>query len=128
MRRRRPLHRLLTAFAVTASLLFSQLALANYVCPGPTGTMSMVDASASGAPCEGMDEAQPLLCHQLAASAPQSVDVLKVVVPTIPIIVQVLVVPRLADATAAALPTGRALAAARSPPEPLFLSTLRLRV
>ena len=128
MRRPCSLHRYLTAFAVIASLLFSQLAFANYVCPGQTSMTTMPDMAASGMPCEGMDEAQPVLCHQHAASAPQSIDVLKVLAPTVPIIVQVLVVPRVVDVATIKIAIRRAIATARPPPDPLFLSTLRLRV
>lgn len=57
----------MTAFFVVVSLLFSQLALAGYVCPGTPDTEAMAEMMASGAPCEGMDLAQPLLCFQHAA-------------------------------------------------------------
>jgi len=127
MRRPCSLHRYLTAFAVIASLLFSQLALANYVCPGQANMTPMPDMSAAGMPCEGMDDVRPALCHE-HASAPQSIDVLKILAPTLPIIVHVLVVPRVVDPATADIAMSRAIAAARSPPNPLFLSTLRLRI
>ena len=128
MRRRRTPHRLLTTFFVALSLLFSQLALANYVCPGTNDMSAMAEMMAAGEPCEGMDQAQPVLCHQHAASAAQSFEMIKVATPTMPAIVQVLTVPLALEAQrAAALPVALA-SEARPPPDPLFLSTLRLRV
>jgi hypothetical protein len=118
----------MTAFLVALSLLFSQLALANYVCPGPTDATRMARMMSSGQPCEGMDQAQPILCHQHSADAAQSFEPVKVPVVSLPAIVQVLPVPLVVDAAQAlALPVA-ATAEARPPPDPLFLSTLRLRV
>ena len=51
---RRPLHRLAAAFLVVLSLLFSQLAMAGYVCPQQSDvrtmamTMKITVAEASG--------------------------------------------------------------------------------
>ena len=42
---------------------------------------------AAGEPCDGMDAAQPALCHEHAASASQSVQVVKVTTPSPPMIV-----------------------------------------
>ena len=128
MRRRRSTHRFMTTFFVVLSLLFSQLALANYVCPGASDTSAMAAMIAAGEPCNGLDQAQPVLCHQHAASAAQSFEMVKVVTPTMPAIVQVLTLPLVLEAQrAAALPVAPA-PEARPPPDPLFLSTLRLRV
>lgn len=118
----------MTAFFVVLSLLFSQLALASYVCPGVAEPAAMAEMMASGEPCEGMDTAQPVLCHQYATSAPQSVEQAKVATPSLPAIIQVLVVPAVLEATSATLLAGTAAPEARPPPEPVFLSTLRLRV
>ena len=110
------------------SLLFSQLALAAYVCPGVPDTAAMAERMAAGEPCDGMDTAQPVLCHQYSANAPQSAELSKVPAPSLPAIIQVLVVPAVADAIATlALPVASA-PEARPPPDPVFLSTLRLRV
>lgn len=126
---RRPIHRLTTAFFVVVSLLFSQLALANYVCPGATNAMVMAQMTAAGVPCEGMDQAQPTLCHQHCAGAAQSFEAVKVPVPSLPAIVQVLVVPLVLDAAEAVdVPMAAATSEVHPPPDPLFLSTLRLRV
>jgi hypothetical protein len=125
---RRHLHRCLTAFCAAASLLFAQLALANYVCPGQTDTAAMAGMMATGQPCEGMDAAQPTLCHQHAADAAQSSEVAKLPAASLPVIVHVLQMPLAFDAGAGcALPVA-ATAEARPPPDPLFLATLRLRV
>jgi hypothetical protein len=119
-----------TAFLVVVSLLFSQLALANYVCsPGASETGSVMEM-ASGEPCEGMasDTSQPVLCHQHCADAPQSLDAAKVPTVSLPAVVYVLTVPvRLEGAQGVAHGHG-AGSNAYPPPEPVFLSTLRLRV
>jgi hypothetical protein len=119
---------------VVLALLFSQLALASYVCPGSAdeaaaaGVMEM----AAGVPCEGMamtpDEDQSVLCHQHCLNAPQSFDPVQVPAVSLPAIVQVLVIPSFVGD---AMPATNAYASAREarpPPDPLFLSTLRLRV
>ena len=128
IRRRR--HRPTIAFFVVVSLLFSQLALANYVCPGATDTAVMAEMMAAGEPCDGMDQAQPTLCHQHAAGAvAQSFEAVKVPAPSSPAIVQVLVVPLVLDAVEAVdVPMAAATSEVHPPPDPLFLSTLRLRV
>ena len=116
-----------TALTVV-SLLGSQLALASYVCPLPMAAESMGEAMAVGAPCEGMDAADPALCHQHAVDSAQSFELAKLITPTLPILVQVVVLPVLPDsAHALALPFG-ARAEIRPPPDPVFLRTLRLRV
>jgi hypothetical protein len=125
---RRPFHRLTTTFVVALSLLFSQLALASYVCPAQPDADAMVAMMAAGEPCEGMDQVQPVLCHQHSAGAAQSFDAVKLPTASLPMVVQVLVLPLVLQATEAiALPASSA-PEARPPPDPLFLSTLRLRV
>jgi hypothetical protein len=121
---RHRLHRLTTAFCVVVSLLFSQLALANYVCPEQTEVAVM----ASGMPCEGMDMDQPALCAEHSSSAPQSFESAKAPTPSLPMIVQVLDLPFALDACAARAVPLAATPEAQPPPDPLFLSTLRLRV
>jgi hypothetical protein len=79
----------MTAFLVVLSLLFSQLALASYVCPGASDTGSMAEMMATGEPCEGMDVAQPVLCYQHAADMSLSFEPVKVATPSLPAIVQV---------------------------------------
>ncbi|MEO5696461.1 MAG: hypothetical protein ABIQ60_04930 [Burkholderiaceae bacterium] len=125
--RRRAIHRLTTSFLLL-SLLFSQLALANYVCPRPSDPTAMAATMAAGKPCEGMDQAQPTLCHQHCAGAAQSFEAVKVATSFLPAVVQVLEVPTVLDVGEAVAPPITATAQSRPPPEPLFLATLRLRV
>ena len=118
----------MTTFLMVLSLLFSQLALASYVCPSTSGVSAMAETMAAGEPCERMDVAQPVLCHQFKVNAPQSVEQAKVATPTLPAIIQVLVVPAVLDVASTAALTVEARTEARPPPDPIFLSTLRLRV
>lgn len=74
-------HRLLTALIVLFSMLFMQLAVASYVCPGHmTGSeipaLSSDIHSVAMADCAGMDKEQPALCHAHAEDpyAKQSLD------------------------------------------------------
>lgn len=126
----RPSHRLATTLLVVLALLFSQLALANYICPTGTSQVEVVMEMAPGEPCEGMasDATQPVLCHQHCAGAPQTSDAGKVPTVSAPAVVHVLLVPVIIDA--AEMPARRHPAATNghAPPEPVFLSTLRLRV
>ena len=129
MRPQKSIRRFAIAIFVMVSLLFSQMALASYVCPGMSaGADAMAQAIAEGEPCEGMDSAQPALCHQQAASAPQTFEVLKVVAPSLPAVIQVLVVVPVMDTVSAVGVRRLASVEAQPPPDPLFLSTLRLRV
>lgn len=128
MNPRRLFQRCITTTLMVLSLLASQLALASYVCPVTTAAESMSEAMASGAPCEGMDAAEPVLCHQHAVDAAQSFEMAKLATPTLPTVLQVLVLPVLHhSAQAVALPFS-ARAEIRPPPDPVFLQTLRLRV
>ena len=125
---RRPIHRCRIAFVVIVSLLFSQLALASYVCPAVADAVAMAEMMAAGEPCEGMDSAQPVLCHQHAADMTLSHEQVKVATPSLPAVIQVLVVPLVLEAQLAAASPVAATPQLRPPPDPLFLSTLRLRV
>ncbi len=126
--RRRPFHRLTTTLFVVCALLFSQLALAGYVCPAEAEASAMAEMMAAGEPCEGMDQAQPALCHQHAAAAAQSFAAVKLPAATRPMLVQVLALPMVLQATEAVAVPMAASPEAQPPPDPLFLSTLRLRV
>lgn len=121
-------HRLTTTLVVVLSLLFSQLALANYVCPVQADANAMASQMASGQPCEGMDKAQPALCHEHGADASQSFETVKVPTPTLPMLVQVLELPLVLDADEASAAPTAATRKPQSPPDPLYLATLRLRV
>lgn len=125
---RRSTRRLTTAFFVVLSLLFSQLALASYVCPQQSDPAAMAEMMAAGVPCEGMDQDQPGLCAEHSSSAAQSFEVVKVPTLSLPMVVQVLELPLMLDAVEAAAVPATATAEAQPPPDPLFLSTLRLRV
>ncbi|MES2226772.1 MAG: hypothetical protein V4540_03265 [Pseudomonadota bacterium] len=124
----RSIHRLTTTFFVALSLLFSQLALANYVCPGQADSAAMAEMMAAGEPCEGIDQAQPVLCHQHSAGAAQSFEAVKLPTASVPMVVQVLVLPLVLDAVEAEALPATSAAEARPPSDPVFLSTLRLRV
>ncbi len=125
---RRHSRRLTTTIFVVFALLFSQLALASYVCPGQADAAEMVAMMAAGQPCEGMDHAQPLLCHQHAAATVPSFEAVKLPVSTPPMLVQVVVLPMVLDAIEAVALAVAPVSEARPPPEPVFLATLRLRV
>ena len=125
---RRRLHRLATTFFVVLSLLFSQLALAQYVCPQQVDVEAMAAMMEAGTPCEGMDQQQPVLCHQHSADPAKTFEAVKLPVAAQPAVVQVLELPLVLGAQVAqAVPT-TAMSEAQPPPDPLFLSTLRLRV
>lgn len=117
---------------VVWALLFSQLALANYLCPGTESRsgQAMAMEMAPGEPCEGMasDTSQPALCFQHCTSAPQSSDAVKVPTLSLPAVVQVLLVPLTIDQARQDANAFAAAGEAQPAPEPIFLSTLRLRV
>lgn len=134
---KRHAHRLTATVFVVLSLLFSQLALANYVCPEPVqGAPTTPMQMASGEPCESldtatwsaMDQQQPVLCHQHCANPPQSFDPVQVPAVSLPAVMQVLVVPMLWDSGATESVVFDQAGRDLPPPDPLFLSTLRLRV
>ena len=131
MLRHRLPFRCLTGLFLVLSLLFSQLTLANYVCPGQpdrVATDAMAAMMTAGEPCHGMDDIQPVLCHQHATGSTQAVEQLKVAAPTLPSLSQILflLAPDLSSLALALPVSGQP--EVRPPPDPLFLSTLRLRV
>jgi hypothetical protein len=114
---------------VVVSLLFSQLALASYVCPSLSAAERMSARMAAGMPCDGDDESStPVLCHQHAANAAQSFEMAKVATLSLPAIVQMLVLPALHDPAHSVTVAAADRPEARPPPDPVFLETLRLRV
>jgi hypothetical protein len=117
-----------TILFVVLSLLISQLALANYLCPTEAPPVDMVAMMAAGVPCEEMDKTQPALCHQHAADPGQVVQAAQVLAPTLPALIQVLVVPPVLSATDAVAMPQASTPEAQPPPDPIFLATLRLRV
>jgi len=124
----RRVHRLATTFLVVLSLLFSQLAMASYVCPQQADFKAMATMMAAGQPCEGMDDQQPALCHEHSADPAKAFEAVKLPVLSQPAVLQVLEIPLVLEAMAARAVPPAALPEARPPPDPLFLSTLRLRV
>ena len=127
MPRHRFVHRCAAAFFVVLSLLFSQLALASYVCPGMPDAAAMAETMAAGEPCEGMDAAQPVLCHQYGADMSLSFEPVKVATPSLPAVVQILVVPLMLLSAGRDLPL-QLEPEQRPPPDPVYLETRRLRV
>jgi hypothetical protein len=125
---RQRLHRLGTAFLMVLSLLFSQLALAAYVCPGQGNVQAMAEMIAAGQPCDRMDARQPGLCHQHAADPGKTSEVVKLPVVSLPAVIQVLELPLALEVEASSGAISAAPLDSRPPPDPLFLSTLRLRV
>jgi hypothetical protein len=89
--------RILTVFVAIFSMLFMQLAVASYVCPGMPASSEGQAASASvGAAdmpnCEGMDTAQSTLCHLHAHGEPAKQSLDKNQVPDVPPFVPVMLV------------------------------------
>lgn len=124
----RAARQLTTTFFVVLSLLFSQLALARYVCPQQGDAQTMAAMMRAGTPCDGMDPHQPALCHQHATDASQSFEAVKLPTASQPLLIQVLELPLVPEAEAAYAVPPAATSEAQPPPDPLFLSTLRLRV
>ena len=125
---RHRLHRLGTVLFAVLSLLFSQLALASYVCPQQARVEHMAAMMEAGVPCEGMDQDQPVLCHQHAADPGKTFEAAKLPSVPAPAIVQVLELPLVIDAMQPCAAAPAAHAEARPPPDPLFLATRRLRI
>ena len=117
-----------TIVFVVLSLLFSQLALANYLCPALAPQQDMATMMAAGVRCEEIDKAQPALCHQHATDLGQVVQAAQLLAPSLAAVIQVLfVVPLLSGTEAVAIPRA-STPEAQPPPDPIFLATLRLRV
>lgn len=125
---RRSLHRLRTTLFVVLSLLVSQQALASYLCPAQPDAAAMAAMVEAGLPCSGMDEVQPVLCHQHSADPAKTFEAVKLPAAVQPAVVQVLELPLVIEARASRAVPAAATSEAQPPPDPLFLSTLRLRV
>jgi len=114
---------------VVFSLLFSQLALAAYVCPAEAKPTGMAERMAAGLPCEpGADEQQPVLCHQHATDPSRLFELAHAATPSVPAVIHVLLIPATPDIVDAVVLPPASTPEAQPPPDPLFLSTLRLRV
>lgn len=125
---RRLAHRLTVTCYVALSLLFSQLALANYVCPQERDMTAMAEMVTSGMPCEGMDMDQPALCAEHSSGTPQSFEPIKLPTLAPPLVVSILAVSVDLGEDVRLPASAMTPAEDRPPPDPLFLSTLRLRV
>lgn len=122
------LHRLTTTFLVVLSLLFSQLALAAYVCPLEASTDAMAAMVQAGQPCEGTDTQQPALCHEHSANPAKTFEAVKLPAVVLVAVIQVLQLPFVLDALEAHAVPATASSEVHPPPDPLFLTTLRFRV
>jgi hypothetical protein len=125
---RRSAHRLAIAILVVVSLLCSQWAVASYVCPAEGGPAAAAKTMAPGHPCVIPDKARPALCHEHSAGTAQSFEAAKLPAASLPMLVQVLEMPRVMVAPEAGADRAIGSSERRPPPEPVFLSTLRLRV
>lgn len=73
-------HRILTALIALFGMLFMQLAVAAYACPGLAGSADSQAAVAAGAPassmpgCDQPDPAKPALCHAHCQDGKSSLD------------------------------------------------------
>jgi hypothetical protein len=120
--------RIVTTVLVVVSLLFAQLALAQFVCP-----VAQAAETEMTMPCEGMDheaDSQPpsALCHHHCTNAAQSFEPVKLPTLTLPAVVQVIVMPLVVDVAHERALVAATTGEAQPPPAPVFLSTLRLRV
>ena len=116
-----------TILFVVFSLLTTQLALANYLCPAEAPAQGMAAMMAAGVPCDEMDASRPTLCHQHTADPGQVAQAAQVVSPSLPAVIQVLVIRPVLLTDAVAIPRA-STPEAQPPPDPIFLATLRLRV
>jgi hypothetical protein len=125
---RRPFHRLAFTLFVILSLLSSQLAMAGHACamPGPAPASDLT--MPAGHPCEHARKLQAALCHGHCAGLLQLHEVVKTPTPSLPMIVQALEMPRVAEPASAPVVASSVAPELRPPPDPVFLSTLRLRV
>lgn len=126
---RRRFLRCKTVVFAALSLLFSQLALSAYVCPAETSSGGgMAEMMAAGMPCEGADAAQANLCHQHIVDLARLFELAQAASPSLPAVIQVLLIPAAPDLSDAVVIPPASAPEAQPPPDPIFLSTLRLRV
>ncbi|EGF30317.1 hypothetical protein IMCC9480_1708 [Oxalobacteraceae bacterium IMCC9480] len=112
-----PLRRLLVVFVAIIGVLFAQLALAAYACPGQTSAM-VVQAMPD---CAGMDLAQPGLCHASQHDGHQVPD--KPGTPHAPLFIPAALVRQLVPATLPVprrIPPGFLLARTTAPPNTIL--------
>lgn len=118
-----------TIVLVALSMLFSQLAVAAHVCPAETNQVGeMAETMAAGMPCDGSDSVQPNLCRQHAVDLARLFELAQATFPSLPAVIQMLLIPATPEVDDAASRLLWSTPEARPPPDPIFLSTLRLRV
>ncbi|WP_228121672.1 hypothetical protein [Variovorax paradoxus] len=88
----------------------------------------MPEMMASGEPCDSMDTVQPVLCFQHAADLSLSFEPVKLTTPSLPAIVQLVVMPLVLVPEGHVLPPQAVPERQHPPPDPVFLATRRLRV
>jgi hypothetical protein len=81
--------RLLTAIVAIFSMLFMQLAVASYACPGESparlnGVTAATAMAGDMANCDGTDPAQPTLCHSYVHGEATKQSLAKTPVPDVP--------------------------------------------
>jgi hypothetical protein len=81
-----------------------------------------------GRALRGHGHGQPVLCYQHAADMSLSFEPVKLATPSLPAIVQVLVMPLVLVSEGHALPVQAVPERQHPPPDPVFLATRRLRV
>jgi hypothetical protein len=113
-------HRLFTVLLALCSLLFMQMALAGYSCPG-TASKVQEQAAMAGMPCAEsmsavMDEAQPGLCHAHCQAVQQSSDPPQIQLPSLAPASGVAVDPPAPTRTLRSAPLPPLLARATAPP------------
>lgn len=67
-------HRLITVLLALTSLLFSQLAVAAYVCPGIGSNVAQASMPCADAMATATDESQPNLCRAHCQAGQQKAD------------------------------------------------------
>jgi hypothetical protein len=127
--------RLLTAIVAISSMLFMQLAVAAYACPeilsGSQNNVTSATAMAGDmANCDGMDPAQPALCHSYVhgEAAKQSLD--KNPVPNVPPFVPaaLMLTLQVVDVALPALQTYRPIALTRTSSPPIAIRNCCFRI
>ncbi len=119
--------RLTATLVLVLSLLFHQLAQAAYVCPVEADAAALATMMSADMPCHDMDPQQPVLCHEHDKPAAQAPETLQppAVVPAVAWVLTVLDLPDIRRPLSLLRNEAQA---ARPPPDPVFLSTRRLRV
>jgi len=124
----RHLHRCLTAIVVALAMLTSPLALARHRCVGASDAAMMAAMMKAGVPCPGMDRADPARCQPGPTDTMAAFQEFRLPVAFLTVLVHVLELPPATTSDGAEAIPVAATAEAQPPPDPLFLSTLRLRV